>query len=187
MMINKLREATKVLHEQIEQENSAKHIMDHSISLEEYKLLLLQNFLAYRIAERQINKYFSSENSSKHKLLEKDLEALGVNAPEFFEVENSFVCESLVQALGAAYVIEGSSLGGMMISKEMKNCPKLENIPQQQFFNGDRSSMKGWNDFLKKLRQTNFSEMEKNEAADKAVETFKLFEKAFAVKNLPVR
>ena len=45
------------MHTDIEKDNTANKIMDHSISLEDYKLLLFQNFLAYKAAESEIEKF----------------------------------------------------------------------------------------------------------------------------------
>ena len=53
-MLQTLREQTATLHKEIEKDNTAGLIMDHSITLEEYKLLLLQNYLAYKIVEDEM-------------------------------------------------------------------------------------------------------------------------------------
>lgn len=178
-MLNNLREATRELHEQIEGENTAGLIMDHSISLEQYKLLLLQNYIAYYVTENCIAGSLPDYTPTKHQRLKKDLEALQVDLSPVETYAGTFECADRAEALGAAYVVEGSSMGGMMIARELANCPKLASIEKHHFFNGDRSNVKSWNSFTKQLNSTEFSEEEKERAAAKARETFEFFGRVF--------
>ena len=89
-MLNSLRDSTKKLHEELEKENLAGQIISHEISLDDYKLLLLQNYIAYKITEAEISKFIPSYQSDKTDKLAKDLEALGVDnsiSKEFQEKE----------------------------------------------------------------------------------------------------
>ena len=176
-MLDRLREETAELHKSLEKDNLANKIITHSITLEEYKNLLFQNFIAYKIAEAEIAKYLPLKTEKTAKL-RTDLNSLRVNNLDF---QLDFFCNNEAEAIGAAYVIEGSAMGGMLIGKEIHNCPALNGILDQQFFSGKRDSMKGWNQFLKFLRSKDFSESEIETAARKAKETFLLFEKAFQV------
>ncbi len=177
-MLNKLREATRQLHEKLEGNNLAGKIIDHSISQEEYELLLFQNFLAYAKVENAVEKYLPFENPSKAEKIKQDLRNLGITKPET-AWDFSFECHSEAEALGASYVVEGSAMGGMMIGKEIPKCGSLQELPEQHFFSGSRESAKGWNQFLKLMRNREFSEEETDAASKKAMETFKLFEAAF--------
>lgn len=180
MMLNRLREATAELHKKLEGENLANKIMDHSISLEEYKLLLYQNYLAYSTVEEHLIEFLPGQTKTKSESLRKDLSEMGVKDIECDSILE-FKCENEAEAIGAAYVIEGSAMGGMIIGREVKNCGSLAQLPKQTFFNGNRDSIKGWNEFLKFLRSREFTEAEEQLAAAKARDTFKLFEKAFNV------
>ena len=177
-MLSKLREATKVQHQELESENLANKIMDHSISREEYKLLLFQNYIAYKASEEQIQKFLPEQVSDKATTLRKDLQKLAVSELDY---QMEFTCVSEAEAIGAAYVIEGSAMGGMLIGKEISNCEALQDLPEQEFFNGKRDNIKSWNQFLKFVRSREFSETDKQIAAKKAQETFELFGKAFRV------
>lgn len=179
-MLNSLREGTKELHNDIEKDNIANKIIDHSISLEDYKLLLYQNYIAYKSAETEIEKFLPNYKTDKTDRLKHDLENLGVTD---LNCEIDFECGSEAEAIGAAYVIEGSAMGGMLIGKEVKNCNSLSSLQDQHFFNGERSSMAGWNTYLKYLRSRQFSEQEIIAATEKAKDTFLLFKKAF---NFPL-
>lgn len=177
-MLNKLREATKAQHEALEGENLANKIMDHSITEEEYKLLLLQNYAAYAATEDSITRHLKNYSSTKTDAIKLDLLSLGI---EKAETSLEFQCDNEAEAVGAAYVVEGSAMGGLMIGKELKNCPHLEHLPDQQFFSGKRDQIKSWNEFLKFLRNKDFSEDQKETAARKAQQTFDLFEEAFKI------
>lgn len=179
-MISRFREATRELHEQIEKENQAKKILDHSINLEEYKLLLLQNYIAYRTVEKEISQYLPDYEASKHQQLEKDLKALEVDPSVASEYEPEFSCNNKIEALGAAYVVEGSALGGMIISKELKECKNLEGLEDQHFFSGKRDIIKAWNKFKKELNSRQYSEEEKEQASEKAKDTFRFFGSVFS-------
>lgn len=184
-MISRLREETASLHRQIEKENIAGLIMSHEIDSEDYKLLLLQNYLAYQIVEEEIMPFYNLGDNDRLGRLEKDLKSLEIDPSEALnEMKGGFSCSSKSEALGAAYVIEGSALGGMMISKELKNCHNLSHITEHHFFNGDRNNLKSWNNFLKTLRNTNFNEEEVELAAEKACDTFRFFGKIFSRKDL---
>ena len=177
-MLDRLREETADLHRELEEENLANKIMDHSISLEEYKLLLFQNFVAYQAAEDQISKYLKDQQNDKTDRLKKDLSNLGVSD---FSYALDFCCNNEAEAIGAAYVIEGSAMGGMLIGKEINNCAALNNLPPQQFFSGERNNIKSWNNYLKFIRSREFNDAEIKIAASKAKETFQLFQEAFKI------
>ena len=183
-MIKKLKEETRDLHEQIEEQNLAKRIMDHSIDLSTYKLLLLQNFLAYRETETEIKNHLPNYSAKKHLQLKQDLEQLNVSTT--IALQNAtFKCHSPAEALGAAYVVEGSALGGLLLAKNLDKCSNLAQIDQHYFFNGDKDNLKDWNSFKKELEEYHFSETEETEAVEKAKATFRFFESIFNMK-LPV-
>lgn len=179
-MISKLREETTQLHKEIEKDNLAGLIMNHSITLDQYKTLLLQNYISYKVAEKSIQAFLKDFDTSKSDQLLKDLHSLNVDPLVLKEFEDSISCNNRVEALGAAYVLEGSVLGGMMIAKELKECKELAEIKTHYFFNGDRSNVSGWKKFLKLVNSEEFSEAEKMQAANKAKDTFKFFGNVFS-------
>lgn len=174
-MLNNLRNATQRLHEELEKGNLARQIISHEISLEAYKLLLLQNYIAYKITEAEISKYIPTYNSEKSEQLAKDLKNLDVDTSLSEEFQNEFSVNSYEEALGAAYVVLGSALGGVYISKEITNCPELATIAKPHFFNGERDGVKSWNKFVKELKADNFNENQIAVASKKAQETFEFF------------
>lgn len=182
-MIQKFRAATKPLHEQIERENIARHILDHSMDMKTYKLLLVQNYLAYFSVEKQIHRFLPELRTRKYLQLKEDLKALNL-APERFREKNNFSCTSRAEAFGAAYVVEGSALGGMLLSRHLEKCPKLDLQPQK-FFGGNRDGIKKWQYFQKLLSENTFSEEQEKAAIEKAKETFRFFGSVFRKNHLP--
>ncbi|MBI6119819.1 biliverdin-producing heme oxygenase [Salegentibacter maritimus] len=174
-MLNNLRDSTKKLHEDLEKENLAGQIISNDISLENYKLLLLQNYISYKITEDEIVKFIPTYKSDKSEKLAKDLEGLEVDASIYKEFKPEFALNSYEEALGAAYVVLGSALGGMYISKEVPNCRSLQGIPGPHFFSRDRDGVKSWNTFVKELKSKEFTEIQIKEASGKAKETFEFF------------
>lgn len=176
MMTERFKEATKELHEQVEKENLARFIMNHSIDMETYRLLLLQNYLAYKKTETAIGIYIKGYKGMKHQLLSKDLENLGAGE---VSIDPHFSCNSLAEAFGAAYVVEGSALGGMVLAKNISQCSGLSALETHYFFNGDRDNIKAWKDFKSELSKQDFSEKEQLEATEKAKDTFRFFREIF--------
>ena len=179
MKTERFKEATKELHRQVEEENLARYIMDHTIDLETYRLLLFQNYLAYKTTERAIAVYIDGYKGNKHQQLEKDLKHFEV--PEI-SLDTDFTCRSLAEAFGAAYVVEGSALGGMVIAKNINKCAGLSSVETHYFFNGNRDNLRVWNDFKKQLSHQDFSEKEEQQATEKAKDTFRFFRKVFQMR-----
>ncbi len=179
MKLTKLREATEDLHREIEKDNLAALIVSNEISIEEYKLLLLQNYIAYAITEPSIAKYLDHYKIHKTPRLLLDLEHLGISSTLPVKARESFRIVNRAEALGAAYVVEGSALGGMVIAKQIKNCPALLEIQDHYFFNGNRKNINSWNAFSKFVKKQEFTPLEEIHAIDKAKETFVFFGNIF--------
>ncbi|MCL6218861.1 biliverdin-producing heme oxygenase [Zunongwangia pacifica] len=179
-MLQTLREQTSALHKEIEKDNTAGLIMDHSITMSEYKLLLLQNYLAYKIVEDEIKRFQPQFSTDKSERLAEDLILLNVDfeAP-IASFKGDFHCNDEIEALGAAYVLEGSAMGGMLIARELQDCTNLASIAKHHFFNGDRKNVQGWKEFMKKVNSREFSAEETQKATLKAQETFLFFGKIF--------
>lgn len=180
MKTEKLKEATRELHQQVEAENLARFIMDHTIDMKTYRLLLLQNYLAYKNTETAIAGYIKGYVGTKHHELAKDLKNLEVPQAE---INSGFSCNSVAEAFGAAYVVEGSALGGMVLAKNIPHCSKLSSIQTHHFFNGDRDNLEAWKNFKTRLAEQNFSEKEQLQATEKAKETFRFFREVFRMEH----
>ena len=176
-MLKELREATAALHQKLEEKNLANKIVDHSISEEEYKLLMLQNYMAYSIAEEAISGQVQDYPKEKTSDILDDLSSLGCSNSDLPSFD--FAITNAAEAIGAKYVIEGSAMGGIMIGRELEKCPSLQEIPEQQFYSGKRDAVKSWNSFKKHVNAQEYTGEQIEAACKKAVETFQLFQKAY--------
>lgn len=179
-MTTRFKQATEELHKEVEAENLARFIMEHSMERPTYELLLLQNYAAYKSTETAICGWISGYQVSKYQLIGKDLDTLGIERPT---VGFDFDCTSSAEAYGAAYVVEGSALGGLVLAKHIKKCPALSGIENHHFFNGDKENIDQWKTFKERLEAQDFSENEIQEAIEKAKDTFRFFQKIFRMER----
>jgi len=181
-ILDYLKEQTKGIHNDVEKTNLAKYIMDGSMSLAQYKIYLIQNYHSYKAVEdalvfnksiiRESLHSFINHNKSNHLL--KDLENLAVNITEN---PKTITFESEVEAIAALYVIQGSMIGGNMISKKLRTCPELKDIDTHHFFDFCvKDSMKLWSSFKTTVNSSNFSEDQYNKALISAKKAFLCFE-----------
>lgn len=186
-----LRTETRKLHEKAEASNLGGGIMDGSISLETYILHLQQQYASYRGVEKAINAF-------KHELpdylqlradgragnrIKTDLESRNADIPTPRNVELS----NVTQAIGAMYVLEGSTMGGMMMGQSLAKCnPDLSrtthefyghnpNYDREQVALVNQGKMQRWTEFKLTLDSLNLTQLEQQDliaGADKAFAAF---------------
>lgn len=137
-----LRERTRELHMQLETSVDLGTALD---SVQSYSQLLLRYLSVYRPFEYLLKQQdaavievVSQSYESKVALLERDLQALGVDggasslaAPPMLPRLND-----LDSVLGALYVVEGSALGGQIIYRQLQQCLGLDADTGAAFFYG---------------------------------------------------
>jgi len=183
-MLNYLKKETENVHREVEKHNLAQHIMDHSITTECYERLLIQNYYYYRTIEQELwrNKNITSDllkpffDLEKSEKLLKDIKAFNTS----FDISKNpvidFLITSEIEAIGALYVIEGSMLGGLLISKHISKCIHLKNIKQHHFFSTNpKHSMHRWETFAETINQLSFTNEEKEKAVVSAKKSFLVF------------
>lgn len=83
---------------------------------------------------------------------------------------------SLPQAIGALYVIEGSSLGGQVICKMVAQKLDISQAEGFKFFSGyGEGTLTMWDNFKKFINGRDWDREEENEVVDAANRTFGLF------------
>lgn len=129
MLQETLKQATSNQHDYLEQLMFVDKIMNGTLSVKEYKQILIANYLVHNSLEKllfesldldlqnelQINKRF------KLPALAKDLQELNVDLPEInLNEKNAAITQNSAAVLGAMYVLEGATLGGNVIVKKLK-------------------------------------------------------------------
>jgi len=137
MISSILKEETKQEHDKTEETLQSKKIFDRSYTLEDYKELLIHNYFLISKYEPQVNKLLSSYPElklnvrTKINAIARDLSDLGVGINSDNSAANDLNNEA--EAFGALYVMEGSTLGGNVIVKQLRKNPAFENITFNYF------------------------------------------------------
>lgn len=135
-----LKQFTRPNHRQLE-----KRLVTQlrSISTTEEYVKLLQLFYTYFGGlEDKINQYIGSDLLSDYSQRRKtesiacDIKKLGGTIHEKAKDRELPTIENHLQAVGALYVIEGSTLGGKIISQMIAKQLNIENTTSMSFFNG---------------------------------------------------
>lgn len=139
MVMQLLKQETKPLHDSVEKVGYVKEIMSGTLSIQQYQDLILKNYLFHAISEVALKEYLvvaAQKNyhyASKLGYLIQDMEELGLLQYQghFEAFTNDFSLSDFHQALGLVYVIEGATLGGNIIKRELS---KNEEIISQSSF-----------------------------------------------------
>lgn len=151
----RLREKTKTYHQQIERTPVLYHLINESINLDSYHLLLKQ-FHAYILpCEASI---LTSPCSSLLDGREKTSRL--INDLSDLKISNKKKCLELPplttreQVLGYLYVMEGATLGGQVIAKILQERLGLTALCGARYFNGyGEDTMRMWVEFCHLLNQ----------------------------------
>lgn len=131
-----LKEHTKKYHDETEDHLQSKKIFDKSYTLDDYKKLLLHNYQLVSQYEPQIleklknHKELELHLRKKIDVLRTDLENLEISTETEDPPQN---IENEAEAFGALYVMEGSTLGGNVIAKQLKKNPEFEDVDFNYF------------------------------------------------------
>lgn len=145
MIGNLLKEQTKALHDQVEEKMKSQKIMDRSFSLQEYHQLLRSNY--YFLLEFEDAVFANISNETKVKLQSDERRKLPVITKDlagFEDLENShskdISIKNEAEALGILYVMEGSTLGGNIIAKNLAKNPTFDEVSFHYFgFYGEKT------------------------------------------------
>lgn len=140
MFTDKIKEATLEYHQQTEKILVGK--MKSMRSKDDYIDLLKIFYSYFGGLEQKTRQYINQENLKdyarrrKTEAIADDLKALGSTIPPFAGDEFLPPIDNYLQAFGALYVIEGSTLGGKIISKMIQQHLHIDNGTGLSFFNG---------------------------------------------------
>ncbi|UYL09417.1 biliverdin-producing heme oxygenase [Bdellovibrio sp. SKB1291214] len=171
-----LKESTMDLHKEIEQYMP---VFRSDFDVSKYQDLLGKMYNFYSAFENNLKSSLDSQGVSefyqdrfKTPRIEADLQSLDAK-PLVKPVTDLPSIDSLPAIAGALYVIEGSSLGGQVISKHLHENLKLE--PEQiRFFGGyGPQTGKRWQEFQKWMGTLDFNEEDTQVAVASARDTFR--------------
>jgi heme oxygenase len=140
-VLSRLRAETRIQHEAIEE---TLKLMDDALSLDAYRHRLVQFYGFYKPLEETIfradgplDEWLATQPRRKVPLLKADLEALGQPA-----VSRIPLCSNLPALTGVAdyfgclYVLEGATLGGVLITRHVQKKLGVMRPNGGRFFNG---------------------------------------------------
>ncbi len=136
MISSILKEKTKTHHDDTEARLQSQKIFDKSYTLDDYKNLLIHNYQLISRFEPQIHAKLKQHSGlklaqrSKLDSLKTDLQNLNINHDL---PAHSDDLKNEAEAFGALYVMEGSTLGGNVIAKQLKKNPEFENVEFNYF------------------------------------------------------
>lgn len=141
-----LRRETAEAHRYLEESSRLQYLLSPSLSQDSYidilrrfHLLLYGFESSARDREEWREIGFDFEQRMKTPLLERDLGYFGIDPhtrPVVSGATPAFRCERFVDVLGTMYVTEGSSLGGQVISRQLRKNLGLDKDWGATYFNG---------------------------------------------------
>ncbi|MES2766671.1 MAG: biliverdin-producing heme oxygenase [Bacteroidota bacterium] len=176
-----LKTQTRPHHDSIEQYSLSDKIMDGTLTLDEYKTLLFKNYIFHASIENSLEKFLKDlpDFGSRKKTgsLLKDLAELNYMGNSFKKFSPP-AFKNKAEALGAMYVMEGATLGGAMIYKQLLKNEEIARVSSFNYYRGygEKTSEK-WKSFLQILSDEVKTEDEAHDTLSGAIQTFQAFEK----------
>ncbi|UFH53952.1 biliverdin-producing heme oxygenase [Spirosoma sp. KNUC1025] len=140
-LLERLRYETRPLHEQTEQLFYTEALQNGTLSTEEYLHLLRTHLTFHQSLEAALDQYpdffreFEPDTRRKMPWLQNDLIQLNEPLPKLKPA--LFATWSPVSLVGAAYVSEGSMLGGTVIWRLLQKNPAIQPLlAQARFYQG---------------------------------------------------
>ena len=181
----RLRDATRAPHERLHQHPGFAAAAAGRISIADYKLLLCRLFGFHRafemaLAAGHFGGIQDSGDRARSRLIEADLEALGIEANAIALLPR---CPGLkaptseAEILGAQYVLEGSTLGGVQIARALEPVVNRPDGQGRRFYlgYGDQHGAM-WRAFLAELEPLAAHPQESADVIAAAIRTFEAFE-----------
>lgn len=188
MIIENIRTSTKKAHQALE--GVLIPVLKKMNTADSYAALLNMFYGYYKGVELQLNQHLNDEliprysSRRKGELILADLEKLGSNeTPVVSDILP--VINSTPAAFGAMYVLEGSTLGGQIITRMLMNSLQMP-VENFQFYNcyGEDSNAY-WGEFIEAINSyaATLPAEQQQQIVDSANETFACF-KALAERDI---
>ena len=186
MILVKLKESTRSRHDALE---SVVDVMNRMFTLDDYGELLGKFYRFYSVVEPKLpvdglrEAGFDAETRRKTPLLERDLGNLGTldSIKSCVPWTNTPKTDSVAEAFGSVYVMEGATLGGQVISRHLKQHLGITPDNGGAFFNSYGPDVgKMWKEFGAIVTAWSERHPEEDEAiVNSAMATFDCFRSCF--------
>lgn len=179
-ILAQLKARTAHQHQQTE---DTVDLMRDDFSLEDYRKLLVRFYAFYKSYDEKLRRslkenpidFYGEERFNTPRLV-ADLKSLGMTDEEISEIENFDdlpVLDSPEKTFGSLYVVEGSTLGGQVISRHLKEKFGFGESNGAAFFSGyGKDTGKKWNDFRAAITEFAENGVNREEIIKAANETF---------------
>lgn len=153
-----LKAKTKILHDRVEAHFNSQRIFDGSFSVVDYRNLIRYNYLFLLHFEDAVFSAITPQNAQQLDLekrrklasIKKDLEVLNIEESATLtpvEIKNE------AEAFGILYVMEGSTLGGNVIAKQLSKHPEFKDLSFSYFRCYGENTGSFWKNFKEILDQ----------------------------------
>ncbi|KQT20538.1 heme oxygenase [Chryseobacterium sp. Leaf404] len=168
MVSEYLKHNTADLHDAAEKLFSSDKIFNKTFTFDDYKKIIRNNYRMLLNAENEIFETLSEgfseklqlEQRKKLPLIQKDLENLSLESEH---ASQPVIIANQNEALGMMYVIEGSTLGGNVIAKQLSKTEGFENVNFNFFGCYKENTGAMWKNFKEVLdsevKEENYSEV----------------------------
>lgn len=183
--LGELRAKTTPSHKALEANPYSVALMAHETTLENYATYLKKLYGFVKGYEEKVfpvlAQYINDvDTRRKTALLESDLQALGFSSEQIaaLPVYNYPNPQSVAQAFGAMYVLEGSTLGGNIIYKRLNHLIQVDKDTNGKYFTayGETSGLK-WKTFVEAFANYVVDNNAQQETIDSASATFSAMDK----------
>ena len=178
MTAQKLKEGTRVQHEEVEKQMYADEIFNKTLTSAQYKQLIITNYIFHALLEdtisaalpQNIQSQIQIDKRRKLPALEADIKELQLSVPFDTEIPVPEIHNSN-QALGVLYVMEGATLGGNVIVKHLKQTPGFNSVQFHYYGIYQEQTGPYWKSFTDCINQ---SVTDDNACVQSAVDAFDL-------------
>ena len=153
----RLRSQTVIVHKRLESLPISKLLVDPKITISDYTIYLTRMHDVVDSIETEVYPILTGSvpdltERSKNDLLLADLQTLGINKIETVGVFDFEVIPSPAFAMGMLYVLEGSTLGGRFILKNIEENLGFDAKQGARYFAGyGNKTGSSWKNFLNTL------------------------------------
>lgn len=133
-----LKRATSSAHASLDQHPLLKALLDEGLSEVEYGavLLAIEHWLALYLPHQLTHPNLDLQNRvlKRHRWLLEDLKSLNIEQQRYSVQQPPSLPKNRAQTLGAIYVIEGSSMGGLFLAPRVESALNRDDVTR--FYKG---------------------------------------------------